>query len=442
MPYQLKLISRLERETKIRAALAAPKGDEDFYDFRNQKTKLKVVRIDLGLPIYRVENFRTYTDQKEYLIRENKPADFFQTGQENESVQQIQHEILAKLAGTGRADSITPVIDVLKKEGQREAILITHAGVVVNGNRRLAGMRELYAEDRIANAQFSHVDCMVLPSDATAIEIVDIEAALQAKRETKLNYDWIGDCALIKMLISMGRTPTQVADRLNRKEKEIKNSLLALTEADLYLSEWAKAEGEYGRVRDDGEQFFKDLPGQLSGKDRPLQEASRVIAWTLFDSRKNLGERIYSFNITFGKRAADVLDRLASDLGVPLESVEPAPPSAGDFDVALDEESGAISYDGVIEVLEDPERREEATEALIEVCRDVIESERDKKSGTAAEKAIILAHSKLAEVDLSRAAPTTYATLDRQLDAIVAKATELKAKLAKYQADSAQKGSG
>ena len=129
-------------------------------------------------------------------------------------------------------------------------------------------------------------------------------------------------------------------------------------------------------------------------------------------------------------------------MGVPLESVEPAPASGGDFDVALDEENGAISYDGVIEVLEDPERREEATEALIEVCRDVIESERDKKSGTAAEKAIILAHSKLAEVDLSRAAPTTYATLDRQLDAIVAKATELKTKLAKYQADSAQKGSG
>ncbi len=442
MPYQLKLISRLERDTKIRAALAAPKGEEDFYDFRNQKTKLKVVRIDLGLPIYRVENFRTYTDQKEHIIREGKPADFFQTGQENESVQQIQHEILAKLAGTGRADSITPVIDVLKKEGQREAILITHAGVVVNGNRRLAGMRELYAEDAVANAHFSHVDCMVLPSDATPVEIVDIEAALQAKRETKLNYDWIGDCALIKMLISMGRTATQVADRLNRKEKEIKNSLLALTEADLYLSEWAKAEGEYGRVRDDGEQFFKDLPGQLNGKDRSLQEGSRVIAWTLFDSRKQLGERIYSFNITFGKRAADVLDRLASDLGVPLESAQPSAPIEGEFDVALDEEGGAISYESVIEALIDPERREEATEALIEVCRGVIESERDKKSGTAAEKAIIVAHSKLAEVDLSKAAPTTYATLDRQLDAIVAKATELKAKLAKYQSDAVQTKSG
>ncbi len=441
MPYQVKLVSRLEREAKIRAALLAPKGEEDFYYFRNQKTKLKVVRIDIGLPIYRVENCRTYTDQKEFVVREGKPTDFFLSGQENESVQQLQHDILAKLAGTGRADSVTPVVDVLKKEGQREQLLISYTGVVVNGNRRLAGMRELFVEDPVSRAHFSHVDCMVLPSDATPEEIMDIEASLQAKRETKLEYDWVGECRLITKLISMGRTPTEVADRLDRKEKDIRNSLLALTEADLYLKEWAKAEGEYSRVRDDGEQFFSDLPALLEGKDRDLQEASRTIAWSLYDNRKKLDDRLYAFNLTFGRRAADVLDRLASDLGVPLDKAAPSAPGAdgsaeapaqGEFDVDLDEDEEGTSYESVLETLRDPARREEATETLIEVCRGVLESERDKKSGSAAEKAVIAAHTKLAEVDISKALPATHATIDRQLEAIIKKAGELREKLAKY----------
>src|SRR5262249_34967053 len=157
---------------------------------RSKETPLKVIRIDISLPIYRMENFRTFIDQTEYAVKEKKPNTFFLMGQELESVQQLQHDILDKLARTGRADSITPVIEVLKKEKQRESILITSTGVVVNGNRRLAAMRELWKESKEDYPEFSHVNCMVLPDDTTPEEIVDIEADLQAKPETKLDYDW------------------------------------------------------------------------------------------------------------------------------------------------------------------------------------------------------------------------------------------------------------
>jgi DNA-binding Lrp family transcriptional regulator len=428
MAYKVKLISPAEREARIRASVTASTQAEDFYDFRSEKTALKVIRIDAGLPIYRMENFRTFIEQKEFTVREGKPADYFQTSQENESVQQLQHEILAKLARTGRADSIAPVIDVLKKEKQRERILITHRGVVVNGNRRLAGMRELYSEDSATNAEFSHVACMVLPDDATREEIVDIEAALQAKPETKLDYDWIGDAKLIGLLMSLGRKPADIAKRLNRKEKEVRNRMQALAEAEMYLKDWAKSE-EYSKARD-AEQLFHDLPGLLEGKDAQLEEASRVIAWTLYDNKGALGDRLYAFNVAIGKRAADVLDKVAGDLGIALGSGVPSG-ADDDFDVALDDTS-AVSYEPVIDALRNPDRRDDAVQTLLEASQWVVESERSQKSETAALKAVTAAHSKLTEVDLSKAATKTYGAIGKQLDAVIARATELKTKLDTY----------
>ena len=431
MTYQVKIEAPAIREAKITASVNASMETRDFYDFRNQKTQMKLVRIASDLLVYRMENFRTYIDQHTHIIREKKPADFFLAGQENESVQQLQHEILTLLARKGRADSIVPVIDVLKTEKQREPILISHRGVVVNGNRRLAGMRELFDEDSTANAEFSHIDCLVLPADATPEEIVDIEARLQAKPETKLDYDWIGDSLLIQKLLDLGRTTGQVADRLNRKQPEIKNALAALGEATVYLKDWAKAEGDYTRVRD-SEQFFKDLPGLVHGKEEGLADASRVIAWNLFENRDQLDDRLYAFNTVFGKNAADVMDRIAERLGIPLtgDAVE----DDGSFDVDVDAPDTATVYQPVIDALRDPAKKEEALDVLIEVSRGVLEQERGRKSSGAALKAIITANTRLSEVDLSRADPSSYTAMDRQLEQISKRSTDLRATLDKLRA--------
>lgn len=423
MPYQVKTESPAIREAKIRASVRAASDTCDFYDFRNQKTRLPSVRIASDLLIYRMENFRTYIDQRAYIVREGKPADFFLTGQENESIQQLQHEILVQLARKGHADSVIPVIDVLKSEKQREPILITHRGVVVNGNRRLAAMRVLFDEDSTANAEFSHVDCLVLPTDITPEEIVDIEARLQAKPETKLDYDWIGDCLLIQKLLDLGRTTGQVSKLLNRKPSEIKNALAALGEANVYLKDWANAEGDYTRVRD-AEQFFKDLPNAVQGKNEELADASRVIAWNLFDSRDKLNERLYAFNTVFATSAAEVLDRVTSELGIPLNGS--VTEDDGSFDVDVDAGEASTSYRPVIDALRDPEKKNEALEVLIEVSRSIIEEERGRKSSGAALKAIIAANTRLSEVDLSRADASSYSAIDRQLDQITRRLTELR----------------
>ncbi|WP_198669247.1 ParB N-terminal domain-containing protein, partial [Blastomonas sp. UPD001] len=225
MGYEIALTAPAEREALIAKALRSPERTLPFHHFRAKLYELPIIRVPIDLPVYRMENFRTYTDQHEYLAREGLPADYFLSGQEIESVQQVQHDILARLSRRGVADSVVPVIDVLKKDGQIDPLLATSSGVIVNGNRRLAGMREL---------GLTYVELMILPADASADEIVDIEASLQGVPETKLDYDWIGDGQLINRLIEMGRTPKDVADQLHRPEKEIKTARQALIEADLY----------------------------------------------------------------------------------------------------------------------------------------------------------------------------------------------------------------
>ena len=415
MAYRVVIVKPAEREQLIRASLREPHCEQqDFYDFRNRKTRLNVVPLDLQLPIYRMENLRAFIHQRDYILAAQKPEDYFRLNEEDEGVQQIQHEILVNLAHKGRDASVVPIIEVLGKEKQREPILITYKGLVVNGNRRLAAMRELYHADGAAYAEFRNVSCMVLPEDAGPEDILEIEAGLQAKVETKLSYDWIADAKLISNLMSGGRPRTDIAERLNRTDAEIERRLQALAEADIYLNEWARAEGDYIRVAEE-EQLFHDLPELLIGKDRHLKAASRAIAWTLHDNKFRLEDPLSSFNLAFGKRAMDVLERLESDLNLK---------HGGRFI--------GRSYEAIIDCLRDPNRQEETVEALIEACYWAIEAERSQKSRKAALKAVRAANAKLTEVDLSTAAPGTFAALDNQLDALITKATELKANVARY----------
>ena len=434
MTFQVRLESPAIREAKIRASVQGSQEVREFYDFRNQKTNLRKIRVAENLLVYRMENFRTYTDQRAYIARERKPDNYFTQGQENESVQQQQHDILARLARKGRADSVIPIIDVLRVERQREPILVTTRGVVVNGNRRLAAMRELLDESRTIFTEFEHVDCLVLPEDATPDDIVDIEAALQGKPETRLDYDWVGDCQLIQRLLDIGRSPQQVAQRLNRKLSEIRNSLAAFSEATTYLKDWANAEGDYTRVRD-AEQIFKDLPGILEGKDESAAEASRIVAWNLFENKDNLSERLYAFNVVVEKSAESVLDEVASEMGIALN--EQQDDEEDGFAVDVDIESDRPQFGPVIEALKDPDRRAEALDVLTQSARNYLEQERGRRKGGAALKSAITANARLNEIDLGRADSSTYDSIDRQLDQILKRANELKSVLTRLRASQA-----
>src|SRR3984893_11375956 len=97
------------REQQIAQLVRDAEKAETFYEFQNRACDLPVIFVPIGLPIYRMANYRTRTAQQSYVRREKRPKEFFRQGQENEAAQQIQHEFLVKFAEQGRQGSGIPI---------------------------------------------------------------------------------------------------------------------------------------------------------------------------------------------------------------------------------------------------------------------------------------------------------------------------------------------
>lgn len=415
MSYEIHVKPRAERQAVIAKALEASEQKDRLDDFRGEPIELKVVSLEIGLPVYRMANCRTFSEQQNSIAKKGFDPSFFSKGQESSEAQSEQHEILRKITKSAKA-SIANIDEVLTLEGQREPILITSTGVVVNGNRRLSAMRELFASDPVKFSKFSHVRCAVLPSDASADDIDDVEAALQARPQTKLDYDWIGEAQLVRRQLQKGRSPDQVASQLRRKTAEIKNLLQALEEAELYLTSWAKKPGQYSLVAEDGEQLFKDIPKQISSQDTQMQNASRAIAWTVFENAERFAGRIYNYNAAFGKLAPQVVQSVTDELGIELNKAEEN--DTGQFDFAIDEDDQVLDYSPFVEVLRGDDTKDDALDALVDACVTAIEREKGKKRKDAALKSLGQVHSKLAAIDISTAGQKTYEPMLKQINSI------------------------
>ncbi|MDR1227512.1 MAG: hypothetical protein LBK55_00585 [Azoarcus sp.] len=414
--YEIKLTPRSERETIIQKRLESATKTDTLWDFRGEKMILKVVKLQVDLPVYRMANCRTYSEQQDVIAKNNLGSEYFVKGQESSTVQSVQHAILARLARK-EATSVSPILDVLETEGQRDPILITSTGVVVNGNRRLSAMRELYAANETVNSGYAYVECMVLPADTTPDEIDDIEANEQARPQTKLEYDWIGDAQLVRRQVNKGRTPKMVAAQLRRSEADVRNLLQSIEEADQYLNEWAKKPGQYSIVSGDGEQIFADLPKRLAGQSIPLQNASRAIAWSLFDNRDKVPGRVYGYNAAFGKLAPVVLANMAEQLSLSITEQSDGEDD-NSFSVNINSDTDSEDYSEIIAALKSEETCEDAVDALIEACISAVERDRGQRSKGAVLKALVQVHAKLAGLDLSMAGIGTYAAIGKQLESI------------------------
>lgn len=417
MTYKVTVLSARVREEQIAGLLTDSKKTEPFYEYQNRAHDLPLIVLPINVPIYRMANYRTRTAQQAYIRREGKPAEFFRQGQENEAAQQIQHDLLVKFAEQGRKGSVTPIVDVLKVEKQRAAILITSRGVVVNGNRRVAGMRSLFDQESEQFREFSHVKCLVLPPTVTEAEIVEIEIRLQMKQRTELDYDWINECIAVKELRDSGKTVRELMALMNKKKSEVEDAINALVEADLYLGDWLGRPGDYEAI-EDAEQLFYDIGENLKSKTGESRELSRRIAWTLVDRRSGLKRRVYDFNPMFGKKSDEVASRLAERFGVELEGTGTSDTdSESDFDVDLGE-TNETTLRPLISLFDDPTRRGELGDELIDVCENIIEIEKGNREGQMPLNLVQQANGKLAEVDITRAAPGTLSSIDKQLDAV------------------------
>ena len=417
MTYIVKIAPRSEREALIANRVDASKEfGEKIYEFRSGTYTPKVISVPVELPVYRLENCRTFSAQQTEIARKGRDKNFFEKGQELTTAQQSQHEILVKLSEKEKEGSVTQIMEVLRQEGQREHLLMTSTGVIVNGNRRLSAMRELMRRrDGSVDPRFTNVLCAVLPPDVTRDEIDDIEADLQARPQTKLEYDWIGDARLVRRQVDKGRSTKEVADRLRRSKRDVENVLQSLDEADLYLSEWLEKPGEYDRVQD-GQQIFGDIPKSIAKKDATLQNASRAIAWSIYDNRDKISGRVYRLNAAFGKLAPRVLEILEDQLN--LVDIDDDPVDDDDFAIDIGADDSIKNYTPIIEALRDETTKDDAVDALIEACETAIELDKGQNNEQAALRALAQINAKVMGVDITAAGKTTLPAMLKHIEAI------------------------
>jgi hypothetical protein len=425
--YNVKVRPQHERIAAIAAQdTPSAKKNNNHFVYEGKSTPVSVVTLPIDMMLYRMGNGRTQTDQLAYISAAGADATFFSAHEEDVAAQKEQHKILVKLADEG-SESIMPIIEELKRTGQIYPILITQSGVVLDGNRRLAAMRELFATGKYP--KFADIECEVLPN-LTPDQLNDVEDRLQMRPETKLPYSWVNDAIRVRMRLT-SKDEKQVSYLMRREKAELKKAVQALAFADIYLKEWCKAPNDYERVAS-GQQFFFDLVGKIKDDQGPLREANMRIAWILFDNRKNLGTRVYDFKKIYGN--PEVVHRLSENIGEDAETDEDTseavqPESEPELEIDFGEEPASSPYSSLIKILDDENRREEVLEELLSVCQFVLDSGKAKQKGQAALIAARDANTRLMELDLSEADPKTWTAIEKQLAAVAARAAELTEKL-------------
>lgn len=115
----------------------------------------------------------------------------------------LRHLLQASPSDPDRRDTeFTYLLESLKDFGQNEPGLITHQGVLVNGNTRAAALREI-------GAQTMRVG--VLPASFEWADIVAIELSLQLRPDNRRDYSYINRLLAMEEQAELGRSPEVVA---------------------------------------------------------------------------------------------------------------------------------------------------------------------------------------------------------------------------------------
>ncbi len=198
-------------------------------------------------------------------------------------MQQLLHRFLLDKA----RDPGGPVLQELERQGlQTEPLLITADGLLINGNRRLAAMRQLLAQDPARFASFAEITAAVLPADAGSVDLDAIEAALQMAPETKLAYGWINRRLKLRRQRDDLKLPLQTILDAYRMPGPIQldREIEELALAEDYLADYCDAPGLYSLVGQ-AEALFVGLRERLAALPDELRPLWRLAGFAMINGR-------------------------------------------------------------------------------------------------------------------------------------------------------------
>lgn len=318
MSYTIQVKPPKDRKTRIAAEVKGSKKKVAFR-FREKMRDLDLVRVPVDIPIYRMKNGRTEAEQDDHLLKHPElPADFFSAGEENADTQRVQHDLLLEKS----KDHLRPIYETLKQSGQQEEpLLVTSGGVVVNGNRRMAAMRDLVGSGSGgAYDTFKFIDALVLPAEATERDLDEIEVRLQMMVETKQEYSWINQRLKMRRLMEEHHlSDKEIAKLMNyTKASAVTRELRELALVEEYLERYrGEARTNYKLVVK-GAQIFKELALRVANRQGTELELAKGVAFTMVKGSKEISDRVYEYRDSFGEDLDKIVGQLATDLNIPI----------------------------------------------------------------------------------------------------------------------------
>ena len=265
-----KVVPKGERTALIATATAAAIRKTPV-PFRGTYAEAPVISLPIAVPVYRADNGRLGALETGYVREHDLASTHFQDKQEEPETQNILHGFLSALAE--RPDG--PIKQELSRIAtQTEPLLVTVDGVVINGNRRLAAMRDLLATDAGRYASFQSVEVAVLPAEATPADIEMIEAILQMAPETKLAYGWIDRRLKLRFQLDVLELPAaDIVEHYRLSDaSQIERELTELKLAEEYLNDFLRTPQAYAAI-DWAEEPFEQLAQRLEFYAEPTNRA-------------------------------------------------------------------------------------------------------------------------------------------------------------------------
>ena len=362
------------RVMAIADALNSPIALETQHEeYRGKYRPLQIIEVPIELPIYRIENIRTKSLQKQWLVTHpDCDKKFFSNNVGSIEVQEAQHQILKSLADK------EGLLDTFKKGRlqQKEALIITDEGVVVNGNRRLCVWRELYYSDRIKYSHFQSIRVAVLP-DHDPQGIYDLEVALQIHSDMKAEYVWHTIAADYKEKIEQGVELDKFAQKQGKSSDEINKLIDCFDYAEQYLEsighpdEWTLVDKQEFAFR----QIVSVRKNITNPGDKELfQEIAKALLLTPAS-----GDRLYKQIPKVSKNLSDIAVKLGEVFDISLSD-------AVDDDLSLllggdttDTGNANSQIAAGIRTAENPELVAKTVKSVLETS-DELEKEKKKKT--------------------------------------------------------------
>jgi hypothetical protein len=187
-------------------------------------TVLEVIEVPLNVPLLNAESFRIAPS-----LADHAEADVVRSSPNSQRAQDIVAELVRK--SHRHADDLK---QSLLDEGQDQPGVITHDGVLINGNTRCVLLRELVRDGK---SSASTIRVAVLPADVSAGERLGLESVLQKQREHKDEYNLVSELMMIeKLYTSAGMSDQQIAASLRtaggaKRVKELRAVLVLMHRA-------------------------------------------------------------------------------------------------------------------------------------------------------------------------------------------------------------------